>query len=98
MKIYPSQFMAWALAQELNMDCCNLGDCEIDTESNTITFYGAVGPETATLPTEMKVEEYGQNETQERDPYIRIINSPKNVEVYYFKSTQYKIGKITPKE
>lgn len=90
--------MAWVLAEELDMDCCNLGDCVIDTEDNTITFYGAVAPETATLPKGMKIEEYEQDETNHRYPYIKVINSPKHSEAYYFKRVQYQIGKRTLKE
>lgn len=96
MKYYPSQFMAWVLAQELDLDCCNLGDCEIDTEDNTITFYGAVAPETVTLPKEMKVIECQQSATHHQ--HIIVKNSPKYSEAHYFEPVRFEIGKRIPRE
>lgn len=96
MKIYPSQFMAWVLAQELDMDCCNLGDCEIDTEENTITFYGAVAPETATLPKEMEIMELQQSAIYHQ--HIIVKNSPKHSEAHYMEPVRYEVGIRTPRK
>lgn len=88
MRLGISQFLAFAIAEELNCDPCNLGCATIDTEKNEIWYDGAWGPECTKLPADMEVEvsQYGD--------HITIRNSPKHKEAHYFWQRQFTKGKM----
>ena len=88
MRLGMTQFLAFAIAEELNCDPCNLGCATIDTEKNEIWYDGAWGPESTKLPDNMEVEisQYGD--------HIIIRNSPKHKEAHYFFKPKFSKGKM----
>lgn len=83
MKYIPSEMVAWALAQELDMDCDHLGDCVIDTKANEITFYGSSFSETKQIPENLEIilSQYGDR--------VTIKNTPKHKSIDYFFQRQF---------
>lgn len=91
MKYCPSEFVANVLNMELNRYGDNVNGTEIDTDKNTVTFYGAVDYETVELPKDMEVI------VDQHQHHITIKNSPKHKEAHYFMSRKFEQGKTIVK-
>lgn len=92
MKYIPCELVAWALAEELDMDDSNLGDCVIDTIKNEITFFGAVAPEQKPLPENLEIilHQHGDR--------VTLKNTPKHESIDYFFSRKFTHFVPKPKD
>ena len=88
MRLGITQFLAFAIAEELNCDPCNLGCATIDTEANGIWYDGAWGLEFTKFPYGMEIE------VSQFGDHIIIRNSPKHKEAHYFFQRQFTKGKM----
>lgn len=90
MRYVPCEMVAWALAQELDMDDSHLGDCEIDTIKNEITYWGAVCAETKQLPESLEIilHQHGDR--------VTLKNTPKHKSIDYF--FQRRFAHYVPKD
>ena len=91
MTYWPSEFVAEVLCAEISDYRDNVNGTSIDTENNTITFYGAIGPETMQLPKGMELI------VDQHQHHIIVKNSPKHKEAHYFMSRRFQIGKTIEK-